>query len=220
MLVKNTNDIVWDSTGVKGHYRGSTVYKRHYGIRQCALDLVSFALKNYSAFKSNAMSTYQTQSFRLITYPSFMHALFFVTPRVKTVDLDLNKLRELVVETIEEALEEEDVIKEDALFLAYLANKGRPHNEQCAICLTNDIMGTTCGCGHTEIRVVRPCGHSFCNNPCYSKWVKFSSTELDLKCPMCRTVVEKSFAAELIRANFDMCVDKLVMYLDSKVVNF
>ena len=33
-------------------------------------------------------------------------------------------------------------------------------------------MGTTCGCGHTEITVFRPCGHSVCSNPCFIEMMR------------------------------------------------
>ena len=55
----------------------------------------------------------------------------------------------------------------DLLFLALLARKRRNYKSGCAICLTDEIMGTTCSCGHTEICVFRPCGHSACASPCF-----------------------------------------------------
>ena len=42
-------------------------------------------------------------------------------------------------------------------------------------------MGTTCGCGHTEIIVFRPCGHSLCVNPCFETFVKQAGIPLEVK---------------------------------------
>lgn len=69
-----------------------------------------------------------------------------------------------------------------ATFLLSLA-KVRDYARDCAICLTDKIVGTTCKrvtlgrrighditcrrCGHTEIAVFRPCGHAMCANPCF-----------------------------------------------------
>jgi len=56
-------------------------------------------------------------------------------------------------------------------FLYYLAGKGRNWKSGCVICLADKTMGTTCGCGHTEILVFRPCGHSICIRPCFLEFV-------------------------------------------------
>ena len=54
---------------------------------------------------------------------------------------DLKQRAQLAVET-------GDVLS-DGLFLAALGCSGRNYRRDCAICLTDNIMGTTCGCGHT-----------------------------------------------------------------------
>jgi len=59
----------------------------------------------------------------------------------------------------------------DAEFLWSIALK-RNWKSGCAICLTEKIMGTTCSCGHTEIMILRPCGHSFCAQPCWKDFMK------------------------------------------------
>ncbi len=58
------------------------------------------------------------------------------------------------------------IVSDDFLFLMNLG-RTRKWKQDCAICLSEKIVGTTCGCGHTEIVVMRPCGHSLCANPCY-----------------------------------------------------
>jgi hypothetical protein len=109
----------------------------------------------------------------------------------------------------------------DGEFLLTLSKAGRDFRKDCCICLTTDIMGTTCTCGHTEIAVFRPCGHSICAKPCFYEFCESMGHELkpkefvtedgqrfitpstmdirtvkDFKCPMCRTTVNSVFRAE------------------------
>ena len=133
-------------------------------------------------------------------------------------------LKELMDKHIVEYLHE--LIKEDRednfMFLAKLGKK-RNWKEICAICLVDDIMGTTCGCGHTEIVIFKPCGHSICVSPCFEDWMKSLNIELEQqtkiidgksfiignqknvdldfhndypKCPICKTDIHATFRAE------------------------
>jgi hypothetical protein len=117
-------------------------------------------------------------------------------------------------------VELKDMTTPDALFLAKLG-KTRNWRSGCVICLTEDIMGTTCTCGHTEIVVFRPCGHAICVRPCFAQWVNHAGINLErqtaiidgqtyyigeqrnvnlsapnLQCPTCRTPIQRSFRAE------------------------
>lgn len=109
----------------------------------------------------------------------------------------------------------------DFEFLALLGLK-RNWKKECAICLEEDIMGTTCTCGHTEIVIFRPCGHSVCIEPCFKELMASQNVNLrqgyvmigDEKayiygkvdvnidfnfkylCPICRTKVIRTFRAE------------------------
>lgn len=112
----------------------------------------------------------------------------------------------------------------DDVFLAVLQSSGRSYRSGCAICLSEDMMGTTCGCGHTEIVVFRPCGHSMCVEPCFLEFVAHHNITLgpireqqpdgkwtirvntpDVRtasgfaCPLCRTTVVRCFRAEETR---------------------
>ncbi len=78
----------------------------------------------------------------------------------------------------------EDKTISDFVFLALLGKK-RNWKEQCAICLCDKIMGTTCGCGHTEIIVFRPCGHSVCNSPCFKTFMTTQNIKLKPKLFKC-----------------------------------
>lgn len=66
-------------------------------------------------------------------------------------------------------LEADKVGDSDFAFLMSLNLRGRNWRAGCAICLTDKIMGTICGRGHTEIVVFRPCGHSVCARPCFGQ---------------------------------------------------
>ena len=40
-------------------------------------------------------------------------------------------------------------------------------------------MGITCSCGHKEIAVLRPCGHTMCANPCFEKYILHNKIMLE-----------------------------------------
>lgn len=88
----------------------------------------------------------------------------------------------------------------DCLFLA-LHGTQRNYRNGCAICLRDDIMGTTCGCGHIEIVVFRPCGHSVCARPCFEDFTKHNNITngCNFDCPICRQRVQKTFRAENVK---------------------
>jgi len=101
-------------------------------------------------------------------------------------------------------------------------SKTRDYQKQCAICLTDKIMGTTCTCGHTEIAVFVPCGHAICARPCFLDWAEHEGKSFDdktfldastgvtysmrgvkdiqkwdgMKCPTCRRDIHRVFRAE------------------------
>jgi len=125
-----------------------------------------------------------------------------------------------VIEFLHEKIKQES--QDNFMFLAKLGKK-RNWKEVCAICLADDIMGTTCGCGHTEIVIFKPCGHSICVYPCFEEWMESLDIELkpqtkifegneyiignqknvnlqfdDIKpkCPICKTIIKNTFRAE------------------------
>jgi hypothetical protein len=125
---------------------------------------------------------------------------------------------------------EKSEVVDDFIFLLKLGIR-RNWKSGCCICLTDEIMGTSCGCGHTEIAVFRPCGHSLCADPCFEEFItiydirledktfesggiKFNvankkniNLELDkkIKCPMCRTDIKSVFRAEDVK----ICLPKI-----------
>ena len=106
----------------------------------------------------------------------------------------------------------------NASFLAALGAK-RDFKAGCAVCLTDEIMGTTCTCGHTEIACFRPCGHTVCASPCFAQMmdtaghdghptVNVNGREVNIvlkvetangkgmSCPLCRATIETCFRIE------------------------
>jgi hypothetical protein len=105
----------------------------------------------------------------------------------------------------------------DFMFLAY---HNRNWKSECVVCLEEEMMGTKCTCGHTEIVVFRPCGHSVCKNPCYDQLMakeggksepkiyttgdgqKFTSGKTNMgsknpsMCPTCQTPITHAFEAQ------------------------
>lgn len=112
---------------------------------------------------------------------------------------------------------------DDFTFLLSLGLK-RNWKSECVICLSDEMMGTTCGCGHTEIVVFRPCGHSACAYPCFDQYIKskelnwfmisgqtyITSVKYDItqtktiKCPTCNVNVDTCFKAEDVYAPQDI----------------
>jgi hypothetical protein len=113
--------------------------------------------------------------------------------------------------------------------------KTRDWRKDCCICLVQDIKGTTCGCGHTETTVFRPCGHSVCARPCFvgmlrhenkeikPKTMKIGNAEfvvgeeinddidgLNIPCPLCRANIDASFRGENVSFQNDDIIHELV----------
>lgn len=161
-----------------------------------------------------AKSTRRDQAVRRI-YPTDLAYAF--GPRI------IESAKKHASALLDEALtkvELKDMSVPDAIFLAKLG-KTRNWRSGCVICLTEDIMGTTCGCGHTEIVVFRPCGHAICVRPCFAQWTNHAGVNVDrktitwngvtfyvgqeldvnlnhpnLQCPTCRSPIERTFRAE------------------------
>lgn len=112
-----------------------------------------------------------------------------------------------------------DIASSDAELLLSIGLK-RDYKGECAICLTDKIMGTTCACGHTDTAVFAPCGHALCADPCYELFAEAAGVHLkdltscttngkefiihkikelvaiDKPCPLCRQPIAHVFRAE------------------------
>ena len=149
----------------------------------------------------------------------------------KIVNIIMTKIRNIIKPLLEANLRKFNMLDPNIsnfIFLALLGKK-RDWKSECAICLTDKIMGTTCTCGHTEIAVFRPCGHSICANPCFYNFMESKNIKLEtqkiisdnkeyyiptqqnidvhfgndtnLECPLCRQKIIKTFRAEEIMYN-------------------
>jgi hypothetical protein len=143
-----------------------------------------------------------------------------------------NVVKELVPDMLDRTITGDISESDSTLEFLYKLGKLRDWKSGCCICLAQKIMGTTCGCGHTEITVFRPCGHSLCAQPCFRSWIKTYGIELpvktmssegqvfevvgaindtldgiDIPCPLCRGIVTRTFRAEECKfdiKDFDM----------------
>ena len=160
-------------------------------------------------------------------------SLCFAYPRLSEVEEDAIKAitqRFVVASLLQQLFDLREDQKfdyrtlDDTSFAMYIAGvKGRSWKDGCAICLEDDDMGVTCGCGFTEIVMFKPCGHTLCI-PCFEKWmtsrdvvvedktvetesgesfqiVGFLDVDLNLKgkdvfCPMCKVELDSSFRLE------------------------
>jgi hypothetical protein len=97
-----------------------------------------------------------------------------------------------------------------------LLGKRRIWNNGCVICL-DDVAGHKCECGYNNVIICRPCGHSYCPQPCFEKILKsfdhetikinsdgsYLARNYDLLydriiCPTCRTKVTSVFCSQHI----------------------
>lgn len=85
----------------------------------------------------------------------------------------MDELKQLMPKWVDEWRKQVRAIPEEKQSdTEFLGAMTRDYRKGCAVCLTDKIMGTTCGCGHTEIAVFRPCGHAMCVKPCFEQWMK------------------------------------------------
>ncbi len=139
---------------------------------------------------------------------------FDINTKWKIIRSIVNKLPAKLDEHVKK-IDIKDKKIDDFHFLAALGAK-RNWKEECAICLENKKVGITCGCGHTEIVIFRPCGHSMCMK-CFVIFMEKGGTPLkqkifecgdqtftspgimetnldtNFKCHMCRDIVSHTF---------------------------
>jgi hypothetical protein len=181
-------------------------------------------------------------------FGSYNYALTNVYPKMnwgsfaKIVDRISKDVLKGVPSLCEEWLQKNTLLKKSDI--RFLAEIGAVRNWKsgCAICLTEKIMGTTCGCGHTEIAVLRPCGHAICAKPCFmdmmdkmhgtkfeDKQIKTNdghqlviigqkdiNRDLEISCPLCRGKTTSVFRAEEVSAKSDPDLKLLVQKITQK----
>lgn len=222
---KSINNVEWENKNI-GHV--TTQFSRTicYSITYA----IELAIRGYIERLINNPIKFQDGKLDYVTYP-FDPLGLTVTERntigrLVTRPLFYKKVKKNISEIVPSVLKlslkkyniDSDSIS-DFIFLALLSLK-RNWKSGCAICLTDEIMGTTCTCGHTEIAVFRPCGHSLCAKPCFENFLKSKGVSLDIErtvvdnieytiptqkninietnfdCPLCRKKVKSVFRAE------------------------
>ena len=238
-------NVKWDADGSalitlkKPYPCGNRYYKANVAIQNKLYSIVNVIFMDVYKFKNGTLKPCGVNMFDPIraTVPSLGDIL---TCRAITA-----KLWEIGVKYAESFLEQhknDDITAmsiSDGHFLAIHGLK-RNYRRDCAICLADEIMGTHCTCGHTEIAVFRPCGHSVCAKPCFEQLAnsqgmhlktrelaasggvvfkilsqKDITTAVGLKCPLCRGIVQKIFRAEDCRVP-----EEVVPELDSIADDF
>jgi hypothetical protein len=219
--MSNDQEVVkWDDENsgyLKTKYSTILVYKPQYAIEMAIYGICRQIVNdpaNINNLKDTQMSTRIIYDQLSRAYPKFTYSQYN-----KIENSIIAKVPKLFIDALNKHSIKDPKIS-DFVFLGTLGFQ-RNWKEGCAVCLTDKIMGTTCGCGHTEIAIFRPCGHSLCANPCFAEFMKTKNVELkpkrhttkdgqvfitpgtmdiDLKtsfeCPLCRTNITSTFRAE------------------------
>lgn len=232
--------IAWNEDGETGRVRlpkyEGPCYRPEYAIRMELLSYVDVLLHNprelLAALDAASAPSCEERAIQLPELSRRESPLTQARPRFTGTQLaDLRAriphvafalLRALVRNLITRSAAEREE-GSDGMFLAQLGSV-RDWKQGCAVCLVDKMMGTTCACGHTEIVVFRPCGHSICVEPCFRQWAASQKVELQpqtmrcgnqvflvvgkvcadlprercasLRCPCCGTDLQSCFRAE------------------------
>jgi hypothetical protein len=230
-------EVIWDK---KNHERGylqtktskSLVYKPRTAIKECLASFCGTLVRhNIEEWRNHDTKPILTigraaSSDLMRAYPALQSH-----QRDRVIDMIKEKMPSLLDKAIKST-----ELDNDFVFLAKLGRK-RDWRSGCAICLTEEMMGTTCSCGHTEIAIFRPCGHSICKNPCFIDFIKEKgiiikpktilvndqsfvmptngdiNIDTEFECPLCRTVVNSVFQAEETSMNkfyYELLTDDIV----------
>lgn len=193
-------------------------FKRLYAIKKYINDSIILTIQSPLKLQNNEI---------VLSNPSLItcNPLYIAVPSF-TKD-QINQIKEIIsdmlLDIINKFLEGKslsDTSLTNDTFLALLS-KNRNWREECAICLNNCDMGQVCKCGHSRIVIFRPCGHSMCIDPCFYSYLESLGYNLNnkteegytiiidisiyngFKCPLCRTIITKTFQAEYIKLSVD-----------------
>lgn len=205
-------EIEWNENGQTGYktYAPNSkvlVYRPKYAFEQHLKWLLNVAIQNPGNFQKGVIDgsdrnspLFFAQSDDVKHYISFRNG---------------NTIKTQVVEQYKEYLNTHLKTNTNFDFLSRLSAK-RNWCHECPVCLNDDHMGQTCDCGHQEIVIFKPCGHTMCIKPCFmefsglpsrTKRVMIGGNEHYLfckpnvnlsvcfECPVCRTTVTETFAS-------------------------
>lgn len=227
-------EVTWKSENegtIKDDLSSKLIYSPRYGVEMCMASMIRDVILNpklLNKFKKEELSDEKQFALRTRETNRYLQSIH---PKIS--DLSMHRIHEnspkFIIKSIQDAIEivkkmDEKKMSNIAFLLSIGGVKGRNWKKGCVICLSDEMMGTTCGCGHTEIVMFRPCGHTICINPCFEKWTKHLDIELDTKtltfgdqvftvpsqrnveldlsknkkaiCPTCRTSIRNTFRVE------------------------
>ena len=198
--------VTWNEDGTgweKCKNGGCRVYMFNAGIKYAIYDTLSWIVQDPESFAKDVDPN--------------VRAIFTVVSRIRP-RVDRQKVMQVLFAKCRKFLRS---LKgdSDAEFLAQL---NRNWKEGCAICLTDKIMGTTCGCGHTEIIVFRPCGHSCCKEPCFFEFNKAAPRKKKILKSANQTFIVRGQLAEPTQGGFDchMCRQPVESVFRAEEVSF
>lgn len=220
--------VVWDPNNQTGYYKSNGskfgIYRPAYGFKLHLKRLLSTVIKQPQNFQKGTVNVYVTTSPVWHTYP-------FDTRKYVQEHNDTINAR--VIEEFKKYLDRQPN-DNNFDFLARLSLK-RDWAHECFLCLNDEQMGHICTCGCKEIVVFRPCGHSVCLRPCFTKFYNQPLSEKEIiedgevsviigrlnvnldtnfECPMCRTHVTQTFASDDVECEG---IDDFVEYLFDKL---
>lgn len=209
-----SNEIVWDEDGFyRKSKTGVTITSGRGIIYETMIHHSRQILCNPKEFMTDPAAI-------PLSMPLYRNLISYHIQNMFDFEFRHAKLKEEIPKVVtEKMLEYLETIKEPENDFEFLLRLSRKQNWKsgCCICLADEMMGTTCGCGHTEIVVFRPCGHSICIEPCYSKFLKSKGYEMPMSkdghrlkinvtednlpfvCMLCQCKIDRTFQAEEVR---------------------
>lgn len=199
--------IKWHTNG-KGYQRGkiggsTLVYRPAYGFREYLQHLLNTLAHDPKNFQQNKLYDRSSISPVYFIYPNFV---------ARDILSKSNVIKNYLITEFKKHLETTQSTTSNFDFLSRLSLH-RDWNHSCMICLEDQCMGRACLCGHTEIIIFRPCGHSMCNKPCFQTYAK---TNPDT-CPLCRTSIGDVF--EVDKCYYDHSFDTFLDNIETSLID-
>lgn len=228
--------IQWDEhnqTGRKYNASGgySIVYSAKYGFQQYLLFLLNILVHDPKNFQRNQIVV-KTRNLPLFHIHN--------TNAVGQILLHKETIYTRLITEFRKYLERTSDTPNctDFEFLARLSLKRRWDHE-CMLCLDDKHMGQTCDCGHKDIVIFRPCGHSMCLKTCFIEFMEnkghiftgkqiasdgkvytvVGKPECDLcvnfDCPVCQSKVTHTFNSSdtYMHTTYDSFIEDLAINL-------
>lgn len=218
--------ITWDAKGETGYedtdLMKRLVYNPTYGFSEYIIMLLNISIQDPENFQNNKIVCRNDPLYQI--RPSYIgHRIMFKADTIKASVLTQFKYY-LTIMPVNSPMT-------DFEFLARLSLQ-RYWNHSCMICLEEHI-GKTCQCGHCDVVIFRPCGHSMCLYSCFMDFMGVAlpvvttadgrtvqcvhniNMDTNFECPTCRNVVTQTFNSNDARYSkiFDPFVDQMVSYL-------